>query len=63
MSDPNQEMEINAGSLMPRMTLHVHLSGLRVLRIRLWAAGKLIALAAWVAGCGLEISKEPYEDA
>jgi hypothetical protein len=45
------EHKIDAAELMRGVTMTVTLRGLRVLRVRIWLASKLIALAALVAGC------------
>jgi hypothetical protein len=48
-------MNLPASAAMRNVTMNVRVTGLRTLRVRMWFAGKLLLLAAWVAGCGIEI--------
>jgi len=59
-----QSIAMSASSLMGGVTLHVKIHGQRALMVRVWLAGKLLALAARVAGCYLEVEMvvpEPME--
>ncbi len=49
------QVVIKAGEAMRMVNITVRLSGVGVLRARLWLSGKLFKLAASVAGCGLVI--------
>ena len=48
-------VEIKAGDLMKRVTLHVRVTGMRTLKIRLRIAILLMRLAAKVAGMGIQV--------
>jgi hypothetical protein len=49
---------VKAADAMKRATMNVTVTGMRVLRIRLWLGVKLIGLACWVMGCGCEVELE-----
>lgn len=46
---------IPASRLMRHVTMEVRITGVRALRVRLWAAKLLIRLSAVVAGTNVEI--------
>lgn len=48
-------VNVDAGDIMKTLTIKVHVRGLRVLQIRVWAAIQLLKLASFIAGCGIEI--------
>ena len=39
-------------------TLTVNITGMRRYRVRLWIAGQLCRLAAWIACCGIEFKDD-----
>lgn len=42
----------------PNATLHVTIVSTQEFRLRIWIAKRLICLAAWVLGCGIEVKNE-----
>jgi hypothetical protein len=62
MSIPIGKRTIYIGDLKPmeKLTVTLHVKGLKVLMVRLWLGKKLLKLAAKVIGCGFRIDdKEP----
>lgn len=55
MPQLNQSITLDATKIMRRATITVTLKRAREMRMRLWLAVKLIRLAAWVTGMGIEI--------
>jgi len=51
-------MNIPVSSVMRNVTMHVTVSGVRTLRVRLWLAVWILRLAALVAGCGIRVDTE-----
>jgi hypothetical protein len=51
-------MNVNASDVMKRLTLEVNITGVRVLRARLWLGMRLMRLAVWVMGCDLDMKVE-----
>lgn len=49
--------KVSAMDIMKDMTLEVKVYRVRELRIRLWLATRLVLLAAWIAGCGVQITE------
>lgn len=49
------ELTIPVGDVMGGLTLKVRITGVGVAKARLWLASRLMVVAAWVAGCGVEI--------
>jgi hypothetical protein len=49
---------ITMPELMRNITLHIRVTGQRVTAIRFWLGTRLLRLAAWVIGCGIEIDTE-----
>jgi hypothetical protein len=50
------EFPVNARKLVKeQFVLRVRVKGIKTLQVRFWLAKKVIKLAAWVAGCGIEI--------
>lgn len=49
--------DITMTSLMRSMTLHVRIDMPRRWRVRAWLAKRLLWLACWVLGCGIEIEE------
>lgn len=47
---------VDARSMFSRVTMHVRIKGLRVMKLRVQLAQLVMALAARVAGCNLEIA-------
>jgi hypothetical protein len=54
-------IEIDQVELMQQMTLVVKMTRTREMRIRLWIATRLIILAAWVTGMGIEFEDTEEE--
>ena len=52
------EYDISAATVMKRVTMAVSIrvTGLSLLRIRVWFACQLLSLAARIAGCGIEVT-------
>lgn len=48
-------MEANINSLMPHITLHLHIVGLEEFRARRWLAIRCMKLAAHILGCNITI--------
>lgn len=51
-------IEIDAVDLMSQMTIEVTIKKQREMRIRLWIATRLIILAAFITGMGIEFGDE-----
>jgi hypothetical protein len=47
---------VDVGNLVSQFTMHVRMKGVRLVKVRLFLAQLIMALAARVAGCKLEIS-------
>jgi len=50
---------VHAPRLMHRITVKV--TGLREMSMRIWLAGQLFRLGAWVSGCSIEIATKGDE--
>lgn len=50
-----QHVDLPMRELMNHVTLEVTVSGQREHKIRAWCGTKLMALAAWVLGCHIEV--------
>ena len=53
---PSKDIVIRDMELTKRMTLNVCVESTNELRVRLWLAGKLMRLAAWIAGMGIQFN-------
>lgn len=51
----DNEMTVNAGEMWKGMTLHVKLKGIKIWQVRMWIMTRLIYLAAYIGGCGIEL--------
>lgn len=49
------EVRVPAAKAIQSLTLKVRVTGMRRFRIRMWLAIRLLKLAAWVIGTGIEI--------
>lgn len=54
-------VEVPMSDAMRGVTIEVVLIGQRRARFRTWLGGRMMVAAAWVMGCGIEISAEPTD--
>jgi hypothetical protein len=57
----SREASVDAVGAMRETTITVHVRRVRELRLRVWLAVRLIALAAWVANSNFRIARELEE--
>jgi len=48
-------MDIPMAEVMSSMTIELRATGVKRMRFRLWLGAKIIAIAAFVMGCNLEL--------
>lgn len=51
-------LDLDVNDCTKKLVLTVKIKGLNVLKVRIWVACRLISLAAFVLGTGLEITTE-----
>lgn len=49
---------VPVNSLLKQLTMTIAITGLPALKVRLWLAGWLFYLAAWILQCGIKIDTE-----
>lgn len=47
---------IHVPALMREVVINIRVTGRKRLAMRLWAGTKVLALAAWVMGCNIDVS-------
>lgn len=54
----SMNMNLPLSRVTKDLTIHVAITGLAVFKLRLWIAGRLLYLAAWILQCGIKIDIE-----
>jgi hypothetical protein len=55
---PSTVVHIPVRSILNRVTMHVHVNGVKLWTARIWLGTKILKCAALVMGCGLRVEVE-----
>ena len=52
------ETEFDMKSIAKQMTMEVHITGMKIFRVRLWMGIQFFRIGAWIAGIGYKTMDE-----